>query len=233
MRVARSHQSLDDRRRVVVDLLTFIHDFNQLDTTLLIDKAQADFEFVEAAETILQSAVGPWKSIEALRDFAVQALGGEKPMPVRDMERVRPRGRVSPFSVPFDLLRAVVPHRGQFNPAKLRSLSKVVELELPDGRTWDHELQVPQDQWWLVTTMWARAVPGYSRYRGVKIEVQDTGANRILHDGPLQALYEEPMPCFWPLLPNTALRPTVRGYEHDYAPMMVLIAFEGWIYRWE
>lgn len=236
MRVARSHQNLDDRRRVVVDLLTFIRDFNNLDTTLLIDRVyDSDMKFVEAAEAVLMSAVGAWRSIEALRDFAVQALTGEKPLAVREMDRIRPQHRVTPFSVPYELLRAIVPHRGQFDSQRLRSLNKTNTLELPSGRPeWTHA--IPQDQWWLVTTIWVRAVPYRPALQPVRLDVRDEGSQRILHEGPLGVLLEEPMPCFWQLPPNSYLRILFRGYEEIYQPehrdsTALLMAIEGWTYN--
>jgi len=236
MRVARAGQSLDDRRRVVVDLLKFIHDFNQLDTTLLIAKVyDSDMKFVEAAEAVLQSAVGPSRSIEALRDFAVQALTGEKPLPVREMDRIRPQHRVTPFSVPYELLRAIVPHRGQFDPHRLRSLNKTDMLELPSTRPeWTHA--VSQDQWWLVTTIWVRAVPYRPALQRVRLDIRDQGSQRILHEGPLGVLLEEPMPCFWPFPPNSYLRLLFRGYDEQTPsecrdPTTLLMAIEGWSYH--
>jgi hypothetical protein len=233
MRVARVHQSLDERRRVVVDLLDFIHDFNKLDTTLLIQKANDDFKFVEAAEAVLESAIGPWKSVEALRDFAVQALSGEKPQQERDMERVRPRGRVSPFSVPFSLLRTMAPNPGQFDPRNLRSLSETDSLEVAGdicgGDQRFRSIRVIRDEAWLVTTMWARVLPTVSPVSD--IQVHDMGANRILHRGKLWALTVEPMPCFWWLPPHSELEVKLtRQRPEPHGTLTVLLAVEGWRY---
>ena len=229
MRVARSHQSHDDRRRVVVDLLTFIHDFNQLDTTLLIAKAHADFKFVEAAEAILQSAIGPWRSVEALRDFAVQALSGEKPPAVRDLERARPRGRVSPFSVPFELLRAMAPNPGTFNLSQLQSLSETASIEFEGyaGAEDRWPMMSPRGEAWLVTTVWARVIPTFSTV--TTIEIRNPGDDRILHRGKLWGLVVEPMPCFWWLPPYHSLDVKLTRQQPE-PPAGALIAIEGWRY---
>lgn len=233
MRVARAGLAADDRLRAVVELLTFIYDFNQLDTTLLIKKAYDDFKFVEAAEAVLESAIGPWNSIERLRDFAVQALTGEKPPSERDMERVRPRGRVSPFSVPFSLLRAMAPNPGQFDPHRLRSLSETDSLDVAGEFVGADErfrpMRVPRDEAWLVTTMWARVLPVASAISD--IQVQDMGANRILHRGKLWALTVEPMPCFWWLPPISELEIKLwRQRSEPHGNLAVLLAVEGWRY---
>ena len=228
MRVARAHQNHEERRQVVIDLLDFIHDFNKLDTTLLVDKALADFKFVEAAEAVLQAAVGPWKSVDALRDFCVQALYGEKRPNIA--ERTRP-GRVTPFSVPYELLRAVAPNPSQFHPHKLRTLNKPQTLEIPPQGTDWFGLQVPQDQWWLVTTVWARAVPHRVGLNRVDIEFEDAASGRYVHNGKLWALLEEPMPSFWPLVRNSFLRCTLRNWHHIEEPVGLLIVVEGWCYQ--
>jgi len=223
MRVARAGQSLDDRRRVVIDLLRFIHDFNQLDTTLLIAKA-SDFKFVEAAEAVLQAGVGPWKSIEALRDFCVQALTGEKPLPVNLADQIRPKHRATPFSVPWEMLRAMAPNPGQFDVRQLRSLSAAEALELPSNAAWRQ--LVTQDEAWLVTTLWGRVIPQTSTR--TEIEVIDQGSQRILHRGKLWAVISEAMPCFWWLPPNSSLEIRLRDVPND--PTTALIAIEGWRY---
>jgi hypothetical protein len=225
VRVARSHQSLDDRRRVIVDLLTFIRDFNNLDTTLLIARVYGhDMKFVEAAEAVLQSAIGPWRSIEALRDFAVQALTGEKPLPLNLADQIRPKHRATPFSVPWEMLRALAPNPGQFDVRQLRSLSAAEALNLPSNVIW--QMLVPQDQAWLVTTLWGRVLPQTST--STAIEVVDAGSQRILHQGKLWAVISEAMPCFWWLPPNSAL--TVRLRDAPENPTTALLAIEGWRY---
>lgn len=231
MRVVRTGQNHDDRRRIVVDMLQFIHDFNQFDTTRLILQAREDFKFVEAVEAVLMTAVGPWKSVEALRDFAVQRLTGMPPLPVEISERVRRRDRLSPFSVPYDLLRAIVPHRGQFDPGRLRLLVKNWAVELPRQAKLPL-LYVPQDQWWLVTTMWARAVPWHPAYRHVVVHIHDEGTNRALYDGPLPMLQEEAQPCWWPIAPNSALAGNLSG-SNEEPQMTLFLVIEGWMYLWQ
>lgn len=230
MKVARVNQTQADRRCVVLELLAFIRDFNHLDTTQLILRAQADFEFVEACEAVLQSAVGPWRSVDALRDFCVQALTGFPPTTIEFMERVRPRHRVSPFSIPFELLQAVMPHRGQFDAHRLRTLAYNSENQLRTGTSSvEAGYQVPCDQWWLVTTAWARVITTVPLNSSTRVEFHDLGANRTLHFGLLQALVEEPMPCLWQLAPNGFCRTIIHSNAHE--PTTVILAIEGWIYE--
>jgi hypothetical protein len=228
VRVARARETLDERREVVAELLQFIHDFNRLDTTALIEKVHADQKFLEAAEAVLLAAVGPWKSVDALRDFAVQNLYGEKPSPESLAERIRP-GRVSPFSVPYALLRAMAPNPGQFDPHQLRSLSVAEALQsngyAGEEQRWD--VRAPGSEVWLVTTMWARTIPKKSTV--TKVRVVDQGSNRILHEGKLWAMIDDPMPCFWWLPPHTPLEITITR-QREEAPIEVLFAIEGWRY---
>lgn len=227
MRVARAHESLDERREVVVELLHFIRDFNGLDTTVLVEKT-ADLTFLEAAEAVLKSAVGPWKSVDALRDFAVQALYGERPADKALVERARP-GRVSPFSVPLPLLRSLAPNPGQFDIRNLRTLSMADALRCEGvvGEDTRWSVQVTPGEAWLVTTMWAQALPKKLRYS--QIRIVDLGANRILHDGKLWALLSEQMPCFWWLGPHTPLEMLITR-QREEQPTEILLALEGWRY---
>ena len=117
MRVARTRETLDERRQVVVELLGFIRDFNNLDTTLIVKRVLEDQTFLEAAEAVLLSAIGPWRSVEALRDFCVQNTIGEPPPEPNLTERIRPAHRMTPFSVPFSLLHAMAPK--PFDPFEL------------------------------------------------------------------------------------------------------------------
>ncbi len=119
MRVARAGDTIEHRREVIDELFCFIRDFYGLDTTLLQHRLLDDEKFLEAAEAVLLSAVGPWKSVDALRDFAVQSLYGERPTDRALVDRARP-GRVSPFSVPLPLLKSLAPNPGQFDPRNLR-----------------------------------------------------------------------------------------------------------------
>lgn len=221
--------NLTERRQVVVDLLEFIRDFSQLDTTLLVQRAMDDHKFLEAAEAVLSSAVGPWRSVEALRDFCVHNLIGEKPPRERELERIRPRERVTPFSVPFALLRAMAPNPSQFDIRQLRTLSETKSFELTgnaaDENRWLE--RVLSDQAWLVTTMWARTVGKVPL--ATDVEVIDTGANRILHRGKLWALTAEAMPCFWWLPPNYELD-TKLFRQRDEDPTIAILVVEGWRY---
>ncbi len=227
MRVARAHESLDERREVVAELLKFIRDFNGLDTTVLVAKLD-DQKFLEAAEAVLQSAVGPWKSIDALCDFAVQALYGERPVDKALVERARP-GRVSPFSVPLPLLRSLAPNPGQFDIRNLRTLSMADALRCEGlvGEDTRWSVQVTPGEAWLVTTMWAQALP--KKLRHSQIRIVDLGANRILHDGKLWALLSEQMPCFWWLGPHTPLEMLITR-QREEQPTEILLALEGWRY---
>lgn len=228
MRVARSGESIEERQQVVVDLMGFIRDFNKLDTSALVAKVFNDQKFLEAAEAVLLSAVGPWKSVDALRDFCVVNLFGELPPSESLAERIRP-GRVSPFSVPYALLRAMAPNPGQFDLHQLRSLSAAEALDVEGivGQDDRWAIQTPPSEAWLVTTLWARAIPKYSTTTAV--EVIDQGSNRILHQGKLWALIVEPMPCFWWLPPHSHLEIKLRRQRPDPA-MSLLLAIEGWRY---
>lgn len=229
MRVVRAHHKDEDRRRTVVDMLTFIRDFRDLDTTALIKKAHDDFKFVEAAEAVLQSAVGAWKSVEALCDFCVHHMFGDTPVDPDTAERIRPRGRVSPFSVPFELLRAMAPNPGQFNPHQLKSLSEERSVKfngyIGEDRRWD--MRVPRSEAWLVTTMRAFALP--ERPTQTTFRVTDQGANRILHEGRVWPLLVEPVPCFWWLGPVSFIEAAFTRQQPDPETELVFI-IEGWRY---
>lgn len=229
MRVARSHESIEQRQEVVTELFGFIHDFFGLDTTTLVMKTLSEQKFLEAAEAVLQSAVGPWKSIDALKDFAVQALYGERPADRSLADRARP-GRVSPFSVPFALLRSLAPS-GQFDPRNLRTLSVAEALDCNGyvGEETRWETKPNGGENWLVTTVWVRVIP--KMLKQTKIRFTNVGDNRILHEGKLWALAVEPMPCFWWLPGYTPLEVVMtRQRLEDETPSTVLIAIEGWRY---
>ena len=228
MRVARSHETIEERQEVVSELLYFIRDFYGLDTTLLQHRLLDEPKFLEAAEAVLQTAVGPWKSVDALRDFAVQSLYGEKPVDKALVERIRP-GRVSPFSVPYALLRSLAPNPGQFDPHKLTTLSvaDAKDYQGLSGEETRWEVRPHTGEHWLVTTVWARTVPKMPL--ATRIRFHDFGSNRILHDGSLWALTTEPMPCFWWLPAGTPLE-AMMTRQRDESPTTVLLAIEGWRY---
>jgi hypothetical protein len=229
VRVARAHETLDERRQVVTELLDFIHDFNQLDTTSLVQRVLSEQAFLEAAEAVLLSAVGPWKSVEALRDFCVQNLIGISAPTLGLADRIRPHARMTPFSVPFALLRAMAPNPGQFEVHRLRSLSVADAIDLHGPGVDDRwQTMVPRDEAWLVTTMWARAIPRCAP-KVHDIEVWDQGANRMLHRGKLWALTADAMPCFWWLAPVTPIEVRItRQREDEQATLMLVV--EGWRY---
>lgn len=220
-----SNQSLEERQQTVIGLFEFIRDFNKLDTTLLIEKIYTDPKFLEAAEAVLTSAVGPWKSVDALCDFAVQSLFGQS-RPTESLAD-RARGRVSPFSVPFALLRALAPNPGTFDPHQLRSLTiaDAIDVEGFVGKEDRWTFQSNRDETWLVTTMWARTIPAYSTHTRVRVE--DQGANRLLHEGAFAALCLEAQPCFWWLPPNSLLHVTLTRQQQD-PRSCVILAIEGW-----
>jgi hypothetical protein len=236
VRLATVTKPHDERRQYVVDLLKFIHDFNSLDTTLLIEKAHADFAFVEAAEAVLLTKTGAWNSVDALRDFCVHALTGEQPPTKALTDRIRPHQRVTPFSVPYELLRAVVPNRSSFDPSRLRTLSLADAITVaPQVESDLHQrVQLPQNEWWLVTTLWARALPHAPWFDKLNVRVVDMGSNRILHEGKLWALFEEPMPCFWSLGPSSMLEIGVRVWRDQKTlkeDTTLMFAIEGWRYQ--
>ena len=226
MRVARPGESIEQRQEVVTELFNFIRDFFGLDTTSLVMKTLDDQKFLEAAEAVLQSAVGPWKSVDALRDFAVQMLYGEKPADKSLADRTR--GRVSPFSVPFQLLRALAPN-GQFNPRELRTLSVAETLDCNGyaGEEQRWETRPHSGEVWLVTTMWARVIPRVDK--STKIRVYNIGENCILHEGRLWALAADAMPCFWWFPGYTPIEVTLTR-QQETEPTTVMIAIEGWRY---
>jgi len=226
VRVARAHESIEQRQEVVDELFCFIRDFYGLDTTLLQHRLLEDHKFLEAAEAVLQSAVGPWKSVDALRDFAVQALYGERPPDRSLADRARP-GRVSPFSVPFALLRAL--GGGQFDPRNLRSLSMADALEYRGlaGEETRWHVQPYGIENWLITTVWARVLP--KAPRTTRIQFTNVGDNRILHEGNLWALTADAMPCFWWLPAHTPLEAIITRQQEE-EPSTVLLVVEGWRY---
>jgi len=229
VRVARTNETIEQRQEVVTELFHFIRDFFGLDTTTLVTRTLDDQKFLEAAEAVLQSAVGPWKSVDALRDFAVQALYGERPADRRLVDRARP-GRVSPFSVPFALLRALAPG-GQFDPRNLHSLSLAEAIDtrglIGEENRW--EVKPHGGETWLVTTVWARVIP--KMLKATRIRFTNIGENRILHDGKLWALTVDAMPCFWWFPGYTLLEVLMtRQQLEDESPSTVLIAIEGWRY---
>lgn len=228
MRVARAHESLDERREVVAELLKFIRDFNGLDTTVLVAKLD-DQKFLEAAEAVLQSAVGPWKSIDALRDFAVQALYGERPADLALAERIRPRDRMTPFSVPLSILKSVAPNPAQFNMRDLRTLclSQALSSTGYAGEELASQNLVNQGEQWLVTSMWARTIPALPR--NTQVRVTDQGSMRILHEGPLWAFVTETVPCFW-VLPRSSMLDVRFSRQREDAPCEIMTVIEGWRY---
>lgn len=229
MRVARAYETLDDRRQVIVELMDFIRDFNKLDTTLLVQRVMSEQKFLEAAEAVLLSAVGPWNSVEALRDFCVHNLMGEKPIDEPLAEKIRPHGRVTPFSVPFALLRAMAP-RNQFDPHRLRSLSLSEAIELRGASATEDRwpINVGREEAWLITTMWGRAIPK-PPLTGTQIIVHDEYANRQLHDGKLWALLADAIPCFWWLPPVGRLEVKITQQRFD-EPITLMLVIEGWRY---
>lgn len=228
MRVARTSESIEQRQEVVAELFRFIQDFFGLDTTMLQNRVLAEQKFLEAAEAVLQTAVGPWKSVDALRDFAVQMLHGERPADRSLADRAR--GRVSPFSVPFALLRSLAPG-GQFDARNLRTLSVAEALDVNGyiGEETRWESRPNGGENWLVTTVWARVIP--KTLKATKIRFINVSENRILHEGKLWALTVEPMPCFWWLPGHTPLEVVMtRQQIEDESPSTVMLAIEGWRY---
>ena len=227
MRVARAHETLDERREVVIELFNFIRDFNGLDTTLLVSRLTDDLKFLEAAEAVLQSAVGPWKSVDALRDFAVQALYGEKTGDRALAERIRPRDRTTPFSVPLSILKSVAPNPAQFNMRDLKTLclSQALSSTGYVGEELASQNLVNQGEMWLVTSMWARTIPVLPR--NTQVRVTDQGSMRILHDGPLWAFVAEALPCFW-VLPRNSMLDVRFSRQREDAPTEIMTVIEGW-----
>lgn len=227
MRVARTGETIEQRQEVVTELFNFIRDFFGLDTTTLVARTLNEQKFLEAAEAVLQSAVGPWKSVDALRDFAVQSLYGERPADRALIDRARPN-RVSPFSVPFPLLRTLAPN-GQFDPRNLRTLSIAEALEYSGyaGEETRWEAKPSSSENWLVTTMWVRVIPKVGK--ATRIRVTNIGENRILHDGRLQALTIDAMPCFWWLPGYTPIEVMLTRQQQE-EPSTVMLAIEGWRY---
>lgn len=225
MRVA-TNKTLDERRQYVVDLLDFIRDFNRLDTTFIKQRIWDDVKTLEAAEAVLSSAVGAWRSIEALRDFCVQTMIGEKPLE-GTTERA---ARVSPFSVPVQLLRAMAPNPGNFNiHSQLKSLSftDVVNVGTYIGEEQRWEKLVTGGENWLVTSIWARGIPTTPKF--TRAIVTDLGANRLLHDGSIRAWTVDAMPCFWFLPSHTPLEIRFTRQREDVETELLLVV-EGWRY---
>jgi len=228
VRVARASESIEQRQEAVTELFMFIRDFFGLDTTTLVARTLNEPKFLEAAEAVLQSAVGPWKSVDALRDFAVQALYGEKPADKSLADRAR--GRVSPFSVPFALLRSLAPS-GQFDARNLRTLSIAEALDCNGyvGEETRWETKPHGGENWLITTVWARVIPKTRKH--TKIRFTNVGENRILHEGRLTALTIDAMPCFWWLPGYTPIEVLMtRQQLEDETPSTVMLAIEGWRY---
>lgn len=228
MRVA-TNRTLDERRQYVAEMLDFIRDFNKLDTTLVKQRVWNDQKALEAAEAVLAAGVGAWKSIEALRDFCVQTMFGEKPP---DGFTGSTATRVSPFSVPLPLLRAMAPNPGNFDVStQLRSLNLVDTISLGSlaGEEKHWTKLVPQGEAWLVTSIWARGVPTTPRY--TRVTAQDVGSNRILYDGLLWAWSIEAMPCFWWFSPYSPIEIRFTRQRED-VEAEVLLVVEGWRFMW-
>ena len=231
MRVRRT-LAIDERRKRIIDLLTFIHDFNELDTTLMIEQARDNVAFVEAAEAVLESAVGPTNSIEALRGFCIQAMMGSAPPQRRDLERVRPRMRVSPYSVPLELLRTFI--GGNFDIRNLSTFAETVNFDLPYAFETGGALVIwmtPQDEWRLVTTLWVRLVGATNdSLKVLRLSAYDEGSRRRLFDGRLGVFAEEPMACCWQFPPNSAFKVEITSANFTCDETIALVACEGWRY---
>lgn len=225
--------AIDERRKRVIDLLTFIHDFNELDTTILIEQARSNVAFVEAAEAVLESAVGPTNSLDALRGFCIQAMMGLAPQPRSDMDRVRPRMRVSPYSVPLELLRAFI--GGNFDIGRLSTFAETINFDLPYAfeAGGAHAIWLtPQDEWRLVTTLWVRLVGATNDcLKVLRLSAYDEGAQRRLFDGRLGVFAEEPMACCWQFPPNSAFKVEITSANFTCDETIALVACEGWRYN--
>lgn len=223
-------KTLDERRQIVIDLLDFIHDFNRLDTTLLVSRVMDDVKFLEAAEAVLVSAVGPWKSVDALRDFCVHNLTGERAPIVGLADRIRPRERVTPFSVPLPLLKAMAPNPGQFDMRDLKTLSVAQALSANGyvGEELSFSNMVPTGEAWLVTSMWARTIPTLPK--ATRVTVVDQGTMRILHDGPLWTFVADSIACFWHL-PRASMIDVRFTRQREDEPTEIMMVIEGWRYQ--
>jgi hypothetical protein len=235
--VSATQPDWTERRQAIANWIQFVGDFGQIDVDALLPCIE-DNAFVEAVEAVLKAAGRPWASFEHVRDFCVQRLYGEKS--IAHTGPPRPRHRVTPFSVPMELLRSVFTfkdHRGrdqsEFVPGRLRIREESFVLDVPMNGEADHRFLVTQDQMLLLTTVWARVVPPIEPLRH-RVEIIDEGANRR-QDMLLWALVTEPQPLFLPLSPNTSVNVRVRpGWapqsNENTPPIHVLMSFEGWSY---
>jgi hypothetical protein len=224
-----------ERRQTIANWIQFVGDFGQIDVDQLLVRVE-DNTFVEAIEAVLKAGGRPWAAFEHVRDFCVNALYGEKP--VARTGPPRPRHRVTPFSVPMELLRSVFTsqnrgsrgYQAEFTPGRLRIHEESFVLDVPMNGEAGHHFRILQEQF-LLTTVWARVVPPIEPLRH-HVEIVDEGANRR-QDMLLWALVAEPQPLFLPLPPHSSVNIRVRSNTdelRELPPMHVLMSLEGWAY---
>lgn len=217
-----------DRRRTILGWLTFVQDFGNLDVAQLITKVAADDTFVEAVEAVLHSQYRPWAAFEAVRDFCISQLVSNG---VKSNIPITPRTRVSPFSVPTELLyawaRDIAPN---FNVARdLRMVNRQVVVEVMAGKdAVSPMVQLNQDEYWLVTTLSAQVLPEVTGHNH-RIRITDVGVCRELFDGKLYGLHDA-VPCFFPVERCSALRIEVHDVQQEKSDGDIAIIFtiEGW-----
>lgn len=219
---------LEKRRGLVIDWLRFIRDFGHLDTNLLIARAAKDDDFVDAVETVAATGSTAAEVFDAVRNFVVQHsfhdCNDKVSRPTTDP-------RLSPFSVPLELLRKVFGpgggHSDGFNPKRLRvnTWTAVLNNDGPNAR----EI-LRQNTLTLLTTCWARLFPRRLLAEPIIGDMQlvQTGPNTYWKI-PLLAALTDRVPLFLFFGPNDGY--VLSPPRPMDGSVMIYVFLEGWMYE--
>ena len=230
----------EERRQAIASMLGFINDFCRLDVALLIERTER-VEFVESAEAVMESAVGAWRSMEALRDFCVHQLTGEKPPPMLPTDRIRPR-EMTPYSVPFELLRAMAPRPSTFTQKDLSVLCLAEACSVapsPENKV-AMTFRMPHNECWLITSLQARVLPDPAPFRAMKLWFTDLARNLYMNGGnndgiSMWRILDTPMPLFEFISASGQLELRLQvkyppEYWNKLTEAHVMFVIEGWRY---
>jgi hypothetical protein len=216
-------------QELVRDWLVFVGDFGNVNVSALLKRVEQDPEFVAAAEAVILTESRTWPQFEVFRDFCLQQLRGADgalPEPRRRM----PRQRISPFSVPMELVQSMVTSRADFDVNRLRTLSVVASITNNGHFEQSYVLNVPAQEMWVVTNWWARS-DGHRDFQNYRAELIEMGRSEILTKIAVKPLLEDSLPLFSPVTPNSALDVRLKTEHHNQNTFRLDITVEGWRYR--
>jgi hypothetical protein len=215
---------LEERRARVFDWLRFVRDFGSIDTSPLIVRAERDDAFIDAVEAVAATESTAAGAYDAIRSFAVQLLLRE-PAPAQECPSLSNAPRVSPYSVPLEMLGQVFDTNGP-DPFNLHAINTWTAHSLISaGGKWTQHLS--NGELALLTTIRCRLFPLPETPIEGELCVHQLAVNRMCRI-PLLAATLDYVPLFIAMSPNDGFEISLDDVGDD-GPL-VSTTIEGWRY---